>query len=95
MQHRLQSIGRAVKAQGLSRALIEPQRYPVQVGLRETREICSPREILPQQAVGVLVAAALPRTAWITEVDLHVSMVKVLCSAISLPRSQVKERRSS
>src|SRR5215470_729115 len=25
-----------------------------------------------QQAVGVLVAAALPRTAWIAEIDLHV-----------------------
>src|SRR5262249_34747158 len=36
------------------------------------REICSPREILSQQAVGVLVAAALPRTAWIAEIDLHV-----------------------
>jgi hypothetical protein len=44
--------------------LIEPQRDPVQVRLREAREICSPREILSQQAIGVLVAAALPRTAW-------------------------------
>src|SRR5215470_3102643 len=50
------------------RALIEPQRDPVQVRLREAREICSPREILSQQAVGVLVAAALPRTAWIAEI---------------------------
>ena len=48
------------------------QRDPVQVRLREAREICSPREILAQQAVGVLVAAALPRTAWIAEIDLHV-----------------------
>src|SRR5262249_20088858 len=52
--------------------LIEPQRDPVEVRLREAREICSPREILSQQAVGVLVAAALPRTAWIAEIDLHV-----------------------
>jgi len=43
--------------------LIEPERDPVQVRLREAREICSPGEILSQQAVGVLVAAALPRTA--------------------------------
>src|SRR5262249_29849863 len=48
------------------------QRDPVEVRLREAREICSPREILSQQAVGVLVAAALPRTAWIAEIDLHV-----------------------
>src|SRR4029077_5200094 len=60
------------EAQGLPRALIEPQRAPVQVRLREAREICSPREILSQQAVGVLVAAALQMTAWIAEIDLHV-----------------------
>src|SRR5262249_41090341 len=63
---------RAFEAQGLSRALIEPQRNPVQVRLREAREICSPREILSQPAVGVLVAAALPRSAWIAKIDLHV-----------------------
>ena len=68
----LQSIGRGFEAQGLSRALIEPQRDPVEVGLGEAREIGSLREVLAQQAVGVLVAAALPRTAWIAEVDLHV-----------------------
>src|SRR5262249_51743576 len=63
---------RGFEAQGLPWALIEPQRDPVQVRLREAREICSPREILSQQAVGVLVAAALPRTTWIAEIDLHV-----------------------
>jgi hypothetical protein len=36
--------------------LIEPQRDPVQVRLREAREICSPREILSQRAVDVLEA---------------------------------------
>ena len=36
------------------------------------REIHSFREVLPKQAVGVLVGAALPRTLWITEVDLDV-----------------------
>ena len=30
-------------------------------------------KILAQQAIGVLVAAALPRAAWIAEIDLHVS----------------------
>src|SRR6516162_9217159 len=40
--------------------------------LRKAREICSPREILSQQAICVLVAAALPRTAWIAEIDLYV-----------------------
>src|SRR6266581_1254894 len=59
------------ESQGLPWVLIEPQSDLVQVGLRETREICSSREILSQQAIGVLVAAALPRTAWIAEIDLH------------------------
>ena len=40
--------------------------------LREARQICSPRKILSQQAVGILIAAALPGTAWIAEIDLHV-----------------------
>jgi hypothetical protein len=44
----------AKRTQGLPRALIEPQSDLVQVGLRETREICSSREILSQQAIGVL-----------------------------------------
>jgi hypothetical protein len=52
--------------------LIEAQGDPVQVHLRKAREVCSLREILSQQAVGVFVAAALPRTAWIAEVNLHV-----------------------
>jgi hypothetical protein len=44
--------------------LIEPQRDRVQVRLREAREICPPREILSQQAIGILAAAALPRIAF-------------------------------
>src|SRR5215467_7807619 len=60
------------EGQGLSRALIEPQRNGVEVGLGEAREIGSSREVLSQQAVGVLVAATLPWTARITEVNLHV-----------------------
>jgi hypothetical protein len=42
---------------GLSRTLIEPQGYPVQVPLREMREIHTPEKILWQQAVGVLGSA--------------------------------------
>src|SRR5580704_6095778 len=72
VQHQSQSIGWGCEAQGLSRALIEPQGDRVEVGLGEVREIGSFREVLSQQAVGVLVAAALPGTAWIAEVNLHV-----------------------
>src|SRR6478735_7087713 len=49
VQHQSQSIGRGFEAQGLSRALIEPQRNWVEVGLGEAREIGSSREILSQQ----------------------------------------------
>src|SRR5262245_188842 len=72
VQHQLQSIGRGFEGQGLSRALIEPQSNCIEVGLGEAREIGSSREVLSQQAVGVLVAATLPWTARITEVNLHV-----------------------
>ena len=71
VQHQLQSIGRGFEGQGLSRALIEPQSNAIEVGLGEAREIGSSREVLSQQAVGVLVAATLPWTARITEVNLH------------------------
>src|SRR5713101_1568757 len=40
--------------------------------LRVTGQICSSREVLAQQAVGVLIAAALPWAAGIAKVDLHV-----------------------
>src|SRR5262249_46803276 len=69
VQHQLQSIGRGFEGQGLSRALIEPQSNAIEVGLGEAREIGSSREVLSQQAVGVLVAATLPWTARITEVN--------------------------
>src|SRR5262245_17606703 len=72
VQHQLQSIGRGFEGQGLSRALIEPQSNAIEVGLGEAREIGSSRDVLSQQAVGVLVAATLPWTARITEVNLHV-----------------------
>src|ERR1700721_214390 len=72
VRHQSQSIGWGFEAQGLSRALIEPQGDRVEVGLGEAREIGSSGEVLSQQAVGVLVAAALPGAAWIAEVNLHV-----------------------
>ena len=52
--------------------MIEPLREPVELGLGEGREVGSFREVLAQQAVGVFVGAALPRTARIAEVDPHI-----------------------
>ena len=42
----------------------------IQLDLSETGAVCSLREILPEQAVGVLVDVALPRTVRVGEVDL-------------------------
>ena len=96
VQHQSQSIGRGFETQGLSRTLIEPQGDRVQVVLREAREIGSSWEILSQQAVGVLVAAALPGAAWIAEINLHLGGNReAFVPDISLPWSHVRERRSS
>ena len=63
MQHQSQSIGWGFEAQGLSRALIEPQGDRVEVGLGEAREIGPSREVLSQQVIGVLVAPARKSSA--------------------------------
>jgi hypothetical protein len=58
-------------------------------------EVGAPREVLPQQAVGVLVGAALPRTLRVAEYTwTPLSTLSLACSAISAPWSQVSERRS-
>lgn len=70
-----------MEAQCLSWPLIEFACHPIQLTLRQRREVSSFREVLSQQTVGVLIASSLPRTAWITEVDRHVgSQVEVLFS---------------
>jgi hypothetical protein len=51
------SIGHRNTSPRSSAGFIEPQGNPVQARLREMQEICSPREILSQQAVGVLGSA--------------------------------------
>src|SRR5512145_3571830 len=72
LQHRPKSIDRRFKPQGFPGALVQSQRDLVQVRLRVTGEIGSFWEVLTQKAVGVFIAAALPRAARIAEVDLHI-----------------------
>ena len=43
VQHRLQSIGWRLEAQGLSRTLIEPQSNRVKITLRDARDLCNSR----------------------------------------------------
>ena len=58
--------------QGLTWPLIELTRGFVQISLRVYRQVGSFREVLPQQSIGVLVGAALPRTLRVTEVDVDI-----------------------
>src|ERR1700683_3356858 len=62
----------SVKAQSFSRALIETQCDPVQFGLRVAGKVGSLRQVLPQQAVGVLARSSLPGAVRITEVNSHI-----------------------
>ena len=48
--------------QSLARSLIEAQGYFVEVDLRVAGQVGFPGEVLSQQAVGIFVGAALPRT---------------------------------
>ena len=61
---------RALPSEALTRAGIKLPGDCIKLDLSETGEVCSLGEILPEQAVGVLVDAALPRTARVGEVDL-------------------------
>ena len=46
---------------------VECERYSIQVGDGHVAEIGPLRKVLPQQAIGILVGATLPRTVWIAE----------------------------
>jgi len=50
----------------------------VELLLRDGGQVGSSREVLPQQQIGILVGAALPRTLWIAEVDLHIRRYREL-----------------
>src|SRR5271168_4135088 len=62
----------SLESQSFSRALIETQRDRVQLGLRVAGKVCSLRQVLPQQAVGVFVRSSLPGAVRIAEVDFHI-----------------------
>lgn len=58
--------------QGLSRAFIQLSGNRAQLGLAMYRQISAFWKILPQQAVGIFVWAALPRAVWVTKVDVDI-----------------------
>ena len=57
----------------LARSRIEAQGNLVELGLTVDGQVGALGQVLAQQAVGVLVAAALPRTMRVSEVHLHAS----------------------
>src|SRR3989442_15721287 len=65
----LESIGWCLEAKGLSWARVEAKRYGVEVGLRVATQVDAFGQVLPHEAVGVLVGSALPWRRGITEVD--------------------------
>ena len=60
------------KLQGLPWPFVELTSHFVQMGLRVHRQIGALREVLSQQAIGILVRPALPRALRIAKIDVDV-----------------------
>src|SRR3954451_2300434 len=58
------------KLQGLAGSLFYLTSHFVQMGLRMHRQVGALWKVLPQQAIRILVRAALPRTLRITKIDV-------------------------
>ena len=58
--------------QGFPRSLIQLSGHSIQLSLGVNRQIGSFWEVLPQQAIGVFIRAALPRAFGIAEVNLNI-----------------------
>ena len=58
--------------QGLAWPFVELAGHFVQMGLRVHRQVGALRKVLPQQAIGIFVRPALPRTLRIAEVNVDV-----------------------
>jgi hypothetical protein len=67
---RHKEFGRTLPAEALARPGVELPGDGIEFGLSESREVGAFGKILPEQAVGVLVDAPLPRAVRISEVDI-------------------------
>jgi len=65
-------LSRALEAKGLPWAFVPLSRNGVELDLRELGDINALGQVLPEQAIGVLVAAALPGAPRVAEVNLDV-----------------------
>src|SRR3954454_12267618 len=90
----VQSLGRCSPAQGLSGPAVEGHRHSGEVLGAVHAEVGALWKVLPQQPVGVLVRAALPRTVGIAEVDRHASLDPEL-GVLGHFRSLIPGQRSS
>jgi len=68
----VKSFCRRFEPQRLAGPFVELPCHLVQMSLRVYRQVGALGEVLSEQAIGVLVGAALPRTAWIAEVNINV-----------------------
>ena len=63
---------RGFKLQRFARPLVELTRHFIQMRLAVHRQIGALGKVLPEQAVGILVGAALPRALRVAEVNVDV-----------------------
>src|SRR6266568_4425454 len=68
-QNLSERLGRGSPAEGFTRSTVELVRDLVEAGLAETSKAVTFGKVLAEQAVGVLVGAALPGAAGVAEVD--------------------------
>jgi len=67
----VEGLGRCSPAEGLARSAVQCGGDGREVARAVPGEVGALREVLTQQAVGVLVGAALPWALWVAEVDLQ------------------------
>ena len=97
----VKSLCRGFKLQGLTWSFVELASHFVQIGLRVRRQVGTLRKVLSQQAIGVFIRAALPRTLWIAKVNIDVgrqreaSMIRKFLASVPGQRlvSANRERR--
>src|SRR5215212_7534152 len=78
-QHGVEGLGRCPPAEGLAGPGVERRGHGREVVRAVEAQVGAFREVLPQQTVGVLVRAALPRAVGVAEVDLNAGLDPQLC----------------
>ena len=81
-----------LEAERLARPLVQWSGNRIELCLRVARYVDALRQVVPEQPIGILVAAPLPRALWVTKVDLDIGgQGESLVPCISVPRSQVSD----